>query len=139
MAFYNSINEADNFVISFTPNPKQDFGIFAIGYTKAASVLAEHLLEKPRFSDNEAYPVVFLYRQAFELYLKGLFYKANVISNFIDGQSVDCHLIFKHRLKPLADTFQKICKALFPFDQALLPFANKVIEYAVDQECERRR
>ncbi len=70
MAFYNSISNGNNFVISFTQTPQQDFGVFAKGYTRAAFVLAEHLLEKPRFSDYEAYPVVFLYRQAFELYLK---------------------------------------------------------------------
>ncbi|MBI1923958.1 hypothetical protein HYR99_06880 [Candidatus Poribacteria bacterium] len=134
MAFYNSISDGNNFVISFTQNPQQDFGVFAKGYTRAASVLAEHLLEKPRFSDYEAYPVVFLYRQAFELYLKGLYYKAGLISFFKDSRRVDCQFVYKHRLKPLADTFQKICKSLFPSDQALLQLANKVLKYAVEFE-----
>lgn len=134
MAFYNSISDGNNFVISFTQNPQQDFGVFAKGYTRAASVLAEYLLEKPRFSDYEAYPVVFLYRQAFELYLKGLYYKASLIFFFKDKQRVDCQFVYKHRLKPLADTFQKICKALFPSDQALLQLAKKVLVYAVEFE-----
>jgi hypothetical protein len=129
MAFYNLISDGNNFVISFTQNPQQDFGVFAKGYTRAASVLAEHLLEKPRFSDYEAYPVVFLYRQAFELYLKGLYFKASLIFFFKDSQKVDCQFIYKHRLQPLADTFQKICKALFPSDQALLQIAQKVLTY----------
>jgi len=74
VAFYDSIDNTSNFVISFTTNPRQDFGVFAKGYFQAASALTEHLLAKQRFSDYEAYPVVFLYRQSFELYLKGLLY-----------------------------------------------------------------
>lgn len=132
MAFYNSINDGNNFVISFTPNPQQDFGVFAKGYARAASVLAEHLLEKPRFSDYEAYPIVFLYRQAFELYLKGLYYKAGLISFFKGNQSVDCQFVYRHWLKPLAETFQKLCKVLFLSDQDLLQLADKVRKYAVE-------
>ena len=105
MAFYNSISDGNNFVISFTQNPKQDFGVFAKGYTRAASVLAEHILEKPRFADYEAYPLVFLYRQAFELYLKGFYFKAALIFFFKDSQGVDCQFIYKHWLKPLAEAF----------------------------------
>jgi hypothetical protein len=134
MAFYNSLSDGNNFVISFTQNPQQDFGVFAKGYTRAASALAEQLLERPRFSDYEAYPVVFLYRQAFELYLKGLYFKAGLIFFFKDTQRVDCQFIYKHRLQPLANTFQKICKALFPSDQALLQLAQKVLAYAVEFE-----
>ena len=134
MAFYNSISDENNFVISFTQNPQQDFAVFAKGYTQAASVLAERLLKKPHFSDYEAYPVVFLYRQAFELYLKGFYYKASLIFFFKDKQSVDCQFLYKHRLKPLADTFQKICNALFPSDQELLDLAKKVLDYAVEFE-----
>lgn len=134
MAFYNSISDGNNFVISFTQNPKQDFGVFAKGYTRAASVLAEHILEKPRSADYEAYPVVFLYRQAFELYLKGFYFKAALIFFFKDSQGVDYQCIYKHWLKPLAEAFQKICKVLFPFDPALLQLADKVRRYAVEFE-----
>jgi hypothetical protein len=134
MAFYDSINDTNNFTISFTQNPQQDFGVFAKGYTRAAAVLAEHLIEKPRFSNYEAYPVVFLYRQAFELYLKGLYYKASLISFFKGSQSVDCQFVYKHRLKPLAETLQKILTAFFPSDQPLLQHANKILQYAVEFE-----
>ena len=134
MAFYNSMSDGNSFVISFTQNPKQDFGVFAKGYARAASILAEHLLEKPRFADYEAYPVVFLYRQAFELYLKGFYFKAGLISFLKDSQSIDCQFIYKHWLKPLAETFQKICQVLFPSDQALLQLAAKVRTYAVEFE-----
>ena len=134
MAFYNSLSDGNNFVISFTQNPQQDFGIFAKGYTRAASALAEQLLERPRFSDYDAYPVVFLYRQAFELYLKGLYFKASLIFFFKDSQRIDCQFIYKHRLQPLADTFQKICEALFQSDRTLLQLAQKVLVLAIEFE-----
>lgn len=103
---------------------------FAKGYSRAASALAEQILDRPQFSDYEAYPVVFLYRQAFELYLKGLYYRASLVFFFKDAQGVDCRFINKHPLKPLADTLQKICKSLFPMDQSLLHLAQKVFDYA---------
>jgi len=130
MAFYNSVSDRNNFVISFTKNPQQDFGVFARGYAQAASVLAEYLLEQPCFSDYEAYPVVFLYRQAFELYLKGFYYKANLISALKEGPSIDCQSINKHELQPLAETFKKACEVHFPSEQSLVQLAQKVCDYA---------
>src|SRR5262245_8250420 len=69
MAF-DEISDPTNFVISFTRQPRDDFGVFAKGYALAANRLAEALIQAPRFSDYEAYPVVFLYRHALELSLK---------------------------------------------------------------------
>ncbi len=133
MTFYNTINDASNFVISFSANPRQDFGIFAKGYSRAASTLAEQLLEKTRFSDYEAYPVVFLYRQAFELYLKAFYYKAALISAFRNIQSIDSN-VHHHKLVPLAQTFKRVCQVIFPSDQLLLQVADKVNLLAVEFE-----
>jgi hypothetical protein len=134
MAFYNTISDANDFIISFRPNSQQDFGVFAKGYTRAASNLAEQILEKPHFPDYEAYPVVFLYRHAFELYLKGFYYRAALITFFKNNQPLDNNGIYDHKLTPLANIFQKICKALFPSDQALLQLANKVQVFATEFE-----
>jgi hypothetical protein len=134
MAFYNSIDDYSNFVISFTSTPQQDFWVFAKGYTRAASCVAEHLLGKQHFSDYEAYPVVFLYRQAFELYLKGLYHKAGFILCFKENQNAFEQLGCSHRLVPFADFFTKICKLLFPSDQSLSRFAVKVRRYAGEFE-----
>ena len=134
MAFYESINDGNNFVISFTQNPQQDFGIFAKGYTQAASSLAEHLLGRPHFSDYEAYPVVFLYRQAFELYLKGLYYRAGLISFFNGSPGVDCKSIHKHWLIPLAETFKQVCHIIFPLNGKLRQLSEKVLHYATEFE-----
>lgn len=70
MPFYDLKNDTSNFVISWTGDAKNDFGVFAKGYISAAEQLANLLLQAPRFSDYEAYPVIFLYRHALELSLK---------------------------------------------------------------------
>jgi hypothetical protein len=142
MAFYSSINDGNNFVISFSTNPQQNFGVFAKGYKQAASVLVGYLLAKPRFSDYEAYPVVFLYRQAFELYLKGFYYRAALVAFFKDSQEFKNGQEIKnieknlniHRLTPFAKAFKEICLVLFQSDQSLLPLAEKVNRFAVDFE-----
>jgi hypothetical protein len=126
MAFYNSINDQYNFVISFTKNPQFDFSIFAEGYKHAAVLLAEDILKRPHFSDYEAYPVVFLYRQAFELYLKGFYYKANLIIHFKNKQPIDCQFLYRHQLLPLSITFEKICKTLFPAEEDLSLLGEQV-------------
>ena len=136
MAFYNTISDASNFVISFTPNPRQDFSVFAKGYAQAASVLATYLLEeRSRFADYEAYPVVFLYRHAFELYLKGFCYGATFTLT-LQGEALDLSrkILYKHRLLPLANAFQQICEVLCPSDEGLLKIAEKAIQFAVEFE-----
>jgi hypothetical protein len=126
MAFYNSVDDASNFVISFTANPRHDFGVYAKGYYRAASNLAEHLLAKRQFPDYEAYPIVFLYRQSLELYLKGILYKAAILYAFKDIDGMDDHLRNSHRLVPLAQGATQVFKRLFPGDQALLRKAAKI-------------
>ncbi|MCX6101586.1 MAG: hypothetical protein NTV92_09290 [Candidatus Bipolaricaulota bacterium] len=78
MAFYDEQSDRTNFIINWTATPKGDFGVFAKGYTLAANRLAQLLLEAPRFSDYEAYPVVFLYRHALELSLKQIIYSCSL-------------------------------------------------------------
>jgi hypothetical protein len=143
VAFYNSINDTNNFTISFSTNPKQDFGIFARGYRRAASTLADYLLTKPRFSSYEAYPVVFLYRHAFELYLKGFYFRAALIAAFKNSQEfeedqrvklVEKIVTSSHQLSPFAKAFQSICLVLFPSEQELLLVAKEACCFAADFE-----
>ena len=132
MNFYNAISDSSNFIISFTSNPEQDFGVFAKGYALAASTLAEQLLEKSHFSNYEAYPVVFLYRHAFELYLKNFYHKSTLISAFKDGQPVNNSGIYTHSLVPLAEIFQKISAVLFPNQDNIFQLTTKVIRFATE-------
>lgn len=134
MSFYNATSDASSFVVAFRPNPEKDFGAFAKGYTLAASNLAEQILEKPHFPDYEAYPIVFLYRQAFELYLKGFYYRTKYISFFENSEPVEHQGRINHRLVPFAETFQRICLALFSDDHELLEIANKIVRFANEFE-----
>src|SRR6266850_7405355 len=99
MAFYDQSSDPTNFVICFMPNPKGDFGVFAEGYTLAANRLAGVLLAAPRFSDYEAYPVVFLYRHALELSLKHIIDSSVELAAFKYLDDVDRGLQNSHDLR----------------------------------------
>ena len=116
MAFYNEINDQSNFVIGFTSSPKRDFGIFAKAYAEAASSLSEYLLSKSRFSDYEAYPIVFLYRNALELSLKNIIYKALLLSSFRKVEVAEQKLPYNHDLRQLSSIAASVLHVAFPSD-----------------------
>ena len=119
MAFYDKSSDETNFVASFTSDSKRDFGVFAKGYRRDADRLAESLISAPRFTDYEAYPVVFLYRHALELSLKHIIYSAALISAFQFSPSADGNLRNDHRLPPLASGAAQLLALLFPNDASL--------------------
>jgi hypothetical protein len=118
-AFYDQVSDLSNFVISFTPDPKGDFAVFARAYALAADRLASRLLEEPRFSDYEAYPVMFLYRHAFELFLKHIIYAAAVFAMFADLDRSACALKNTHDLPKLSGAAADLLGCLFPHDASL--------------------
>lgn len=116
---FDDISDTSNFVISFTSDPKGDFGVFAKGYTFAANRLAASLLEAPRFSDYEAYPVVFLYRHALELSLKHIIYGGVKLAAFRRMDEINEQLKNNHNLVDLSRTAGKVLSLLFPKDEML--------------------
>ena len=108
-----------SFVISFTADPKGEFGAFAKGFTQAANRLAASLLEAPRFPDYEAYPVVFLYRHALELSLKHIIYAGVQLAAFRRMDAINEQLKNNHNLVDLARTAGKVLTLLFPRDEML--------------------
>jgi hypothetical protein len=119
MAFYTATTSASNFVISFSSQSRNDFGVFARGYRHAASKLAEDLLARPRFADYDAYPVVFLYRHSLELSLKNIIYRAAFFAAFQGCDDIDAGLYNNHRLTLLSETAAAILRRLFPANEAL--------------------
>lgn len=101
------------------PNSVGDLGIFAKGYTLAADRLAGVLLAAPRFSDYEAYPVVFPYRHALELSLKHIIYTSAKLAAFKYLGAVEMQLQNTHHLTLLSGTVQAILARLFPRDEML--------------------
>lgn len=119
MAFYDKSNDHTNFVASFTADPKDAFGVFAKGYTLAANRLTKLLLDRPRFSDYEAYPIVFLYRHALELSLKHLIYTSVTLSAFKALDDIENKLRNTHDLLKLAQSVKALLSLLFPEDDGL--------------------
>lgn len=119
MAFYDESSDHTNFVVSFTANPTNDFGVFAKGYTLAADRLTNLLLERTRFSDYEAYPIVFLYRHALELALKHIIYTSVTLSAFKSLDNIEGKLKNTHDLSKLAQTVESLLSLLFPEDDSL--------------------
>ena len=116
---FDEISDTSSFVISFTHDPKGDFGAFAKGYTLAANRLAASLLEGPRFPDYEAYPVVFLYRHALELSLKHIIYGGVELAAFRRMDEINEQLKNNHDLVDLSRTARKVLSLLFPNDEML--------------------
>lgn len=124
--FFTPDSPRGSFVVHFTNDPASDFGIWARGYQEAAGRLTESLLAEPGISDNEAYPVVFLYRHALELYLKGAVLKANRLAGLM-GQAELCErLKFDHRLVPLYEATKRLLEASFPDDPHLRKSMEKL-------------
>jgi len=116
---FDQISDTSNFVISFTNNPKGDFHVFARGYTLAANRLAASLLEASRFSDYEAYPIVFLYRHALELSLKHVIYAGVELAAFRRMDRINEQMKNNHDLIDLSRTAGKVLSLLFPNDEML--------------------
>jgi hypothetical protein len=131
MAF-DEIKDASNFVISFTQDPKGDFGVFAKGYTLAANRLAVLLLNAPRFSDYEVYPVVFLYRHALELSLKHIIYGCVKLAAFRRLDDINEQLKNNHDLIHLSQTTCKLLSLLFPNDESLHRLNSSIAEVCKD-------
>lgn len=62
-----------NVVLNFRHSAEREFGLYGSGFHEAARSLAQTFLRKRGgFSDLEGLPIVYLYRHALELHLKGV-------------------------------------------------------------------
>lgn len=118
MKFYEGRGLA-RVVVGLGDAPRYACGIFAQGYRAAANVVSTHLLGQERFADYDAYPVVFLYRHAFELYLKGIIYESARIAAFNRLAEIDAALYNTHDLEQLARAAATTLRQLFPDDAGL--------------------
>lgn len=132
MAFYDKYNNQDNFVSGFTKDPRQDFGVYAKGYTLAANRLTNFLLETPHFSDYEAYPIVFLYRHALELSLKHIIYRSVKLSILNYNEDIDEKLKNTHDLICLSEMVEKLLVALFPKEEWVSDFVSRVSTICIE-------
>jgi hypothetical protein len=121
-----------DFSIGFTEDPRFLFGVFTKGYRIAANSLANCLLNQPGFRSYEAYPVVFLYRHAFELALKNVIYKGARLASFQRLEEIDKRLYITHALTRLAEQSRQVLLTLFPQDSVLKGIADDIVFVAKD-------
>lgn len=126
MAFYNKRNNSANFVISFKNDPWNDFSIFGRGYRNAAESISKMLLGQSHFSDYDAYPVLFLFRHAFELQLKNVIYKVVKLCNLKNLKDYEEKLHNNHNLIKLAEKAVQIMQLVYKDDKSLAPILNRI-------------
>ncbi len=126
MPFFSKAVDTTSFVSNFTADPTQDFGIYAKGYRMAADRLATLLVGAPRFSDYEAYPVVFLYRHALELSLKHVVYSAACLAAFRYIEDIEARLANHHKLPELCNMVKQSLALLFPDDHLLRELVPRI-------------
>lgn len=74
-------------VLNFRRAPAEEFGLWAEAFARAGQSLTQQLVDRGHFSDLDACPIVFMYRHALELYLKGIAvegYRFQRICNAVD-------------------------------------------------------
>lgn len=122
-----------NIVTSFSDNPKYDFGIYAKGYRKAAKSLSDKLYSQNSYADYEGYPIVFLYRHAFELSLKNIIYPSIRLLSLKNREAIsDSNFYNSHNLNTLAKVGAAILKTLFKNDLALDAEIENMLSIACD-------
>jgi len=126
MAFYDEHIDQSAFHHWVGPNPSDAFNVFARAYRSAADCVAESLLERVRFASYEAYPVVFLYRHAFELSVKHAIYKSAELAEYHNVAGLSAALDNSHDLERLAGIARKALLAVFPRDTSLVRMLSRI-------------
>jgi hypothetical protein len=99
---FQSENWHGNVVFNFRHDPIDDLAPFAAGYHEAGKRLAGILAASTGYRDFDGYPILFLYRQALELYMKAIVYRGAQLLGLLDMGTLDTSKLLKvHRLSLL--------------------------------------
>ncbi len=126
MAFYNKSSDFSNFEIGFTGRGIRELTIWGKGYWNAAQTITEKLLSDGHFPDYSCYPVIFNYRHAIELYMKGIIYDTVLISTFENKENLIETLIKSHKLLMIFEKLKRILIGLFPDDSSLIAAIDEI-------------
>ena len=66
-------------------NPASEFSVYALAFWRGGGLLAQSLASRQGYRDLDACPIVFLYRQALELYMKAIVRRGKSLLS-IDGE-----------------------------------------------------
>jgi len=114
-AYGRSKEAGGNVVLNFMGAPKRELALIADEYFEAAKVLMDGLAEKGSYSDFAAYPIVFLYRHALELYLKALLVTGDSLAGLLGDRRLEFDLQnanANHKLMPLLNRLEQLFSAL---------------------------
>jgi hypothetical protein len=99
-----------NVVLNFMRFPKGELAAYGQSYHEAAQHLVKRMATS-HYRDPDAYPVVFLYRHAIELYLKAVIHWGNGLLRLNGKRTVPHKNIFtEHRLMVLVKSVRPILK-----------------------------
>src|SRR5579862_1038645 len=134
MAFYNSLknHHNHNIVISFNSHPAYDFWAFGKGYHDAASTLATAFLAKNGHSDYDGYPIVFLYRHAFETNLKNIIYWTIRLGWFKECDLTDTTIHHDHNLVKLSKLSTSLLFRIYPNDSYIQSLMTRTVDTAIE-------
>ena len=135
----HSIHTKDSVVLNWHTNPIEEFGVYAEAYHKAAVRLVTDYGTTGAVKDIEATPILFLYRHAFELYLKAFIIKGSKILKFSGQKRMSQKEIFKtHKLSRFTSYFEDIIHAAgWTWDMGIEGFKNKSDFENLVQEFEK--
>jgi hypothetical protein len=102
-----------NIVLNFMHSPQTEFGPYGGGFHEAARILAKEFLQyQSGFSDLEGPPIVYLYRHALELHLKGVVLAGNRLMQLDGGDGLEDDalwaLLGSHRLSALLPHVRRV-------------------------------
>jgi hypothetical protein len=126
--------------------PTEEFGLYAEAFHGAAKELSRILAEDPTYHPLDACPIVFLYRHATELYLKGVL-RAGESLLTLEGRkpTFDASTLMSHPLRPLlthlrelfhamdwSESYEEVASFVEPLDQ--MDPSSFAYRYPVDKK-----
>jgi len=119
----------ENVTLNYWGHPVNKFAQVADSYRGAASVLWKNF-EADKRSDYDAYPLVFMYRHALELYLKAVLILGNQLAVTTDNEELHTENVFKdHSLTKHLPVVKRIfAEAGWEEDYPLMGLEDPVFE-----------
>jgi len=102
-----------NPVFNFLGRPKEEFDVYAGAFHRAAKTLADKMFSRAGIHDLDACPIIFLYRHAFELYLKSVVLRGSKLLRLLGKADIDDEVFLNdHSLIKLLPALKLIFEAV---------------------------
>jgi len=97
-----------NVVLNFMGHPASEFSVYASAFWRAGRLLAKSLAGGG-YRDVDACPIVFLYRQALELYMKAIVRRGkSLLSIAAEKLIISPRALERHELSPLLEPIRRV-------------------------------